>query len=254
MYDGTDFVGWQRQRNGRSVQEELEKILSRLCGDREVSVIAAGRTDAGVHAHGQVAHADVESRYDDARLLHAVQRMSPADLAVTSIITVPDDFHARFRACRRSYRYRIIVAPDPFAARYAWQPGHSLDADRLNSASRLLLGRHDYTSLSKHNPDTPDPVCEIFRAEWLPTDGGIDFHITADRFLYGMVRLIVGLHVDIARGRRRAEEMPLLLEARDRNRQSMSAPAHGLSLVEVRYPTVIFPDVAGGADDNHQLE
>jgi tRNA pseudouridine38-40 synthase len=242
MYDGTDFVGWQRQKNGRSVQGELEGIVSRICGNRPVSVIAAGRTDAGVHAHAQVAHADVETRYDDAQLLHAIQRMSSGDFAVTSLATVPRDFHARYRAWRRGYRYSIIYAPDRFLARYGWGLHLRLHTDQLNTASTMLLGRHDFTTLSKYNPDTPDPVCEVVRAEWSPTPHGIDFHISADRFLYGMVRLIVGLHIDIARGRRSVEEIQPLIAARDRTQQSMSAPAHGLSLVEVRYPTAIFPD------------
>ena len=127
-----------------------------------------------------------------------------------------------------------------------------LQPDQLNAASKMLLGRHDFTTLSKHNPDTPDPLCDVVRAEWTPTPHGIDFHISADRFLYGMVRLIVGLHIDIARGGRSVEEIQALIAARERNLQSMSAPAHGLSLVEVRYPTAIFPDDVLPGGKEHQ--
>jgi tRNA pseudouridine38-40 synthase len=245
-YDGTDFVGWQRQKRGRSVQEELERIFSRIAGDRPVAVIAAGRTDSGVHAHGQVAHADIVSRYDDRDLLHAVRRMSPDDLAVGALATVPRDFHARFKAYRRSYRYTIIDDPDPFMARYAWQTNLRLDIEALNAAARLLPGRHDFTSLSKHNPDTPDPVCEVVRAEWKLRENGLEFHISADRFLYGMVRLVVGLQIDVARGKRQLHEIVPLIEARDRSLQSMSVPARGLSLMEVLYPAAIFPDQDAG--------
>lgn len=236
MYDGTDFVGWQRQPNGRSVQEELERMLGRIAGDVAVTVTGAGRTDSGVHAHGQAAHADIATRYDDADLMHALQRMAPADVAVYDLRTVPEAFHARYTACARSYRYTIIERADPFLARYAWRIDRPLDPDRLNAAAALALGRHDFTSLSKHNPDTPNSVCDIATAVWSARANGVVFEITADRFLYGMVRLLVGLHVDVERGRRSLDEAAGILAARDRNLQSASAPAAGLSLVDVLYP------------------
>jgi tRNA pseudouridine38-40 synthase len=236
MYDGTDFFGWQRQPHGRTVQEELEKMLSRLCGNTPVNVVGAGRTDSGVHAGGQVAHADLATRYDDAALLHALRRMSPADLAVADLVTVPSEFHARYKAWSRSYRYTVVSRPDPFLARYSWRLDDRLDLAVLNSGAALLLGEHDFTALSKHNPDTPNMICHITRSEWLEREGGADYHVTATRFLYGMVRLLVGLQVDILRGKRSVEEIEALLLSRDRNLQSISAPAAGLSLVDVGYP------------------
>lgn len=236
MYDGTGFFGWQRQAHGRTVQGELEAILSRLAGENPVTVVGAGRTDSGVHAHGQVAHADLATRYNDAELLHAFRRMSPPDLAIRSLVTVPESFHARFRACRRSYRYTIIFQPDPFRARYAWWIDIPLDQALLNDAAARLLGRHDFTPLSKFNPDTEDPICTISRAAWEKIDQGIVFHVSADRFLYGMVRLLVGIQIDIARGKRPPEEIDRLLGRAVRSGQSPSAPAQGLSLVDVGYP------------------
>jgi tRNA pseudouridine38-40 synthase len=236
MYDGTGFFGWQRQPNGRTVQEELEKMLSRLAGDVPVGVVGAGRTDSGVHAHGQAAHADIATRYSDAELLHALRRMSPDDLAVTQLVTVTDEFHARYKACARSYRYIVTFRPDPFMARYAWRIDRPLDRDLLSAAAPLLLGRHDFTSLSKFNPDTPDMVCTVKRSEWLSLEDRIEFHITADRFLYGMVRQLVGLQIDIAQGGRPLDDVAELLAARDRTRQSTAAPPFGLSLVRVEYP------------------
>lgn len=236
MYDGTEFFGWQRQPRGRTVQEELERMLGRLAGDRPVTVIGAGRTDSGVHAHGQAAHADIETRYSDGELLHALRRMSPDDIAITSLVTVPPEFHARYKACARSYRYSIIHHPDPFRARYAWKIDRPLEVERLNEAATRLLGTHDFTALSKHNPDTPNMICAVARAEWIPHQDGIDFHITADRFLYGMVRLLVGIQIDIAQGGRGLDELASILAGRDRAAQSTAAPAHGLSLVRVDYP------------------
>lgn len=236
MYDGTDFSGWQRQPNGRSVQEELERMLGRLAGDTPVTVVGAGRTDAGVHAHGQVAHADIATRHDDAELLHALSRMAPVDIAVPWLRTVSAEFHARFKACARSYRYTIITRPDPFRARYAWLLERPMERERLRGAADELLGEHDFTALSKHNPDTPNPICTVKRAEWSIDDDALTFTITADRFLYGMVRLLVGIQADIALGRREPGSIAAALESRDRNRQSPSAPAAGLSLIGVEYP------------------
>lgn len=236
MYDGTGFYGWQRQPRGRTVQEELEKMLSRLCGDVPVHVVGAGRTDSGVHAHGQVAHAELITRYDDAALLHALRRMSPADLAVTALTSVSSEFHARYKACSRSYRYTIVRHPDPFLARYAWHHDRPLDIALLNAAAAAFLGAHDFTTFSKHNPDTPNALCRITHSEWTERDGRLEYNVTADRFLYGMVRLLVGMQVDVALGRCDVTEIESMIAARERNFQSASAPSTGLSLMDVGYP------------------
>lgn len=240
MYDGTGFQGWQRQSTGRTVQEELEKRLAKLSGNQPVTVTGAGRTDSGVHAHGQVAHADVCSRYDDGDLHHALSRMCPDDLVVRDLRTVSDDFHARYSARRRSYRYRILLRPDPFRVRYGWYAPTRLDPELLSDAAHLLLGTHDFTALSKHNPDTPNSVCTIYDARWEEGEGSLDFHVTADRFLYGMVRLLVGVQYDVGRKVRPAGHIPELINSRDRAGQSMAVPAQGLSLVHVGYEDQIF--------------
>ncbi|MEO5930967.1 MAG: tRNA pseudouridine(38-40) synthase TruA [Candidatus Kapaibacterium sp.] len=240
QYDGTGFLGWQRQSRGRTVQEEIERMLSRLAGDVPVTVVGAGRTDSGVHAHGQVAHADIITRYSAAELHHAIGRMSPDDMAITDLADAPAGFHARYAAYARSYRYSIIHHRDPFLARYAWRLDRRLDSDLLNAAAAQLHGAHDFTALSKHNPDTEKMICDISRAEWRRREDGVEFHVTADRFLYGMVRLLVGAQIDVALGRMRAERIGEIIVLRDRSFQSTAAPAHGLSLVEVSYPYPIF--------------
>ena len=239
-YDGTDFLGWQRQATGRTVQGVIEEMLSRLNSNRPVAVVGAGRTDSGVHAEGQVAHAEVEIRYDDSELLYTLGKMSPADLVISNLQTVPNNFHARYSARRRSYRYRIITTPNPFLARYAWHLPLELNVEAMRVAAQLLLGTHDYTTLSKHNPDTPNPICEVYRAEWVESGEQLDFYVTANRFLYGMVRLMVGFQYDVGRGSRIATELLELLKAADRGLQSMAVPAVGLSLVNVEYDELIF--------------
>ncbi len=218
------------------MQGELERMLARLAGDVPVTVVGAGRTDSGVHAHGQAAHADIATRYGDSELLHALRRMSPADIAITELRGVPAGFHARYSACARSYRYRIHHSPDPFAARYSWYLDRQLDVALLNAAAEGLVGIHDYTALSKHNPDTPNMLCNVATAAWHAGPGGLEFAITADRFLYGMVRLVVGMQVDVALGRRPMQDIGLVLASRNRAGQSAMAPAAGLSLVDVAYP------------------
>lgn len=215
-------------------------MLSRLNSNRPVAVVGAGRTDSGVHAEGQVAHAEVEIRYDDSELLYTLRKMSPADLVISNLQTVPNNFHARYSARRRSYRYRIITTPNPFLARYAWHLPLELNVEAMRVAAQLLLGTHDYTTLSKHNPDTPNPICEVYRAEWVESGEQLDFYVTANRFLYGMVRLMVGFQYDVGRGSRIATELLELLKAADRGLQSMAVPAVGLSLVNVEYDELIF--------------
>ncbi len=246
MYDGTDFLGWQRQRTGRTVQEELENVLSRLAGDQPVAVTGAGRTDSGVHAHGQVAHADLATRYDDSGLLNALRKMCPDDLVVSDLQTVPPDFHARYSARQRSYRYRILLRPDPFYVRYGWRAPVQLDTAKLRKASSFLLGTHDFTALSKHNPDTPNQVCTISKADWVEEAGHLHFYVSADRFLYGMVRLLVGIQYDIARGARPVTDIAPLIDSRDRSGQSMAVPAQGLSLIHVGYELPLFGENSFG--------
>jgi tRNA pseudouridine38-40 synthase len=215
-------------------------MVSQLCGNVAVTVIGAGRTDTGVHAAGQVAHVDIAARYDDAQLLHALSRMAPDDLAVRALVTVPSRFHARYDAISREYCYTIIERADPFRSRYAWRLDHSLPDDRLAEAAARLLGSHDFTALSKNNPDTPNPVCVIDRSLWQRHPDRLEYRVRANRFLYGMVRLLVGIQIDIARGRRAPEEIDILIRSAERRGRSQAAPARGLSLVEVRYPEPIF--------------
>ncbi len=241
LYDGTGFRGWQRQRVGRTVQGVLEDMLSRISGDRPVSVVGAGRTDAGVHAAGQMAHADVNTPFDDSRLLHALRRMAPEDVSVRALRTVDPDFHARFAAHRRTYRYRLMLEPDPFRGRFAALLWYQPDVDRLRQSAVRLLGSHDFTALSKHNPDTENRICCVEAADWVvPDDLSLEFIITADRFLYGMVRLLVGIQLDVARGRLEPSDIDAIIASRDRHRQSPSVPARGLVLERVGYPNFDF--------------
>ncbi len=215
-------------------------MLGKLAGDRSVTVVGSGRTDSGVHAAAQVAHVDIPTRYSDVELLHALRRMAPSDLAVLDLVGVEAEFHARFDAYRRRYCYAIHTTPDPFRTRFSWYIDRRLDLEKLDEAAAILVGRRDFTALSKHNPDTPNMVCDLQRSAWSRHDWGMSYDIVSDRFLYGMVRLAVGFQIDIALGTRSVEELIERLAAADRTGQSPSAPAEGLSLMEVSYPRPIF--------------
>lgn len=236
-YDGTDFLGWQRQASGRTVQGLLEDVLQQLNRRARTTVVGAGRTDSGVHATGQVAHVDLAQEYPTDELLYRMNRMLPDDVAVREVRRVPDEFHARFRAFRRRYRYRITTDRDPFEARFAWFVQDHLSIPQMREAGRELLGQRDFTPLSKVNPDTPNMVCDVSRIDLLEVEGGIELVIESDRFLYGMVRIITGLLVDVGRGSRPVTDIRIILASIDRSLQSQAAPARGLYFERAWYPS-----------------
>ena len=237
-YDGTAFHGWQIQRSHRSVQGELEAALRRLAGEA-VRVTGAGRTDAGCHAAGQVASVTLPTRLDAERLGVALNAILPSDVRVVEAAEAPSAFHARFDATRRAYRYLIEPRVSALRARYAWQRRVRAGVDALNTASRPLLGEHDFTSFSRQGSDADDrPVCTIRRARWSARQGRLRFDIESDRFLYTMVRRIVSSVLRAAENGTGAAEVRAILAARDRRAAAPPAPAHGLYLMRVRYPRV----------------
>jgi tRNA pseudouridine38-40 synthase len=234
-YDGTGFTGSQRQANSRTVQGELEKAMRNL-GWSGKSVIMAGRTDTGVHASGQVAAFDFpEWTHSSDKLLGAINADLPSDLVIRSLKPVSADFHPRFDAVSRTYRYRLICEPirDPLREKFVWRLWPSVDGDALMQNASIFLGRHDFAAIG--SPTTPNgtTVRTITKAEWkkMP-DGEWQFEVTADAFLYRMVRRLVFLQVSAAQGKCSAEK---ILSRASRGIPSGLAPAHGLTLVEVRY-------------------
>jgi tRNA pseudouridine38-40 synthase len=251
-YDGTAYVGWQRQATGTSVQGLLEEALTRLEG-APVACAAAGRTDAGVHALGQVASAVLtrEMRLDD--LQRALNAVLPSDIRVTAVDGVPADFHARFSARRKTYHYRIrnggIVSP--FERGYVWAIPSPLRLELMEEAAALLEGRHDFASFQAAGSDVHTTTRTVLRSRMRvepgATVGGgagpssgtlVVYEITGDGFLRHMVRAIVGTLVDVGLGRRRPESVGELLEARDRAQAGPTAPACGLFLVAVDYGSI----------------
>ncbi|HTY11153.1 MAG TPA: tRNA pseudouridine(38-40) synthase TruA [Bacteroidota bacterium] len=234
-YDGTDFVGWQRQANGRSVQEEIETVL-RLITDEFVTVTGAGRTDAGVHARGQAANFKIESSISLNDLQRALNSLLPDEIIVHSAEEVPEKFSARYSARERFYRYFIVQKPTAIERNYCWQLFYPLDVDRLNDAAALVRTTKDFQSFCKANSGVDNYECNIMSAGWsTPSPKQLVFSIRANRFLYGMVRALVGTMVDVGREYISVEEFRKIIEAKDRREAGMAAPPQGLFLEEVVY-------------------
>lgn len=236
-YDGTGFWGFQRQATGPTIQGTLEAALQRI-GWPGPTVWGAGRTDSGVHATGQVIAFDLDWPHGDAALLRALNANLPEAVAVQALAACADDFHPRYAARARRYRYTVYNRPvrSPLAARYAWQVWPALDLGRLGAASRLLLGRHDFAAFGT-DPDAGDnTVRTVSLAEWSAGDGGwLYFDIQAEAFLFRMVRSLVGALKRVGTGEMPVAAMAEILASRDRSRCPPLAPPHGLCLVEVVY-------------------
>lgn len=236
-YDGTHFVGSQRQKDkSRTVQGEFEKALRKI-GWRGKSVLLAGRTDSGVHAEGQVAAFDMDWRHSEEQALHALNAELPPDIAVKSLREADADFHPRFDAISREYRYSMFCEPirDPLRERYAWRVWPPFDEEALQQTADLFIGAHDFSSFG--SPTTPKgtTIRTATKAEWrkMPKNG-IQFEVRADAFLYRMVRRLVFVQMSVARGKRSGEEVQSALSKQTKLPAGL-APAHGLTLVEVRY-------------------
>jgi tRNA pseudouridine38-40 synthase len=239
-YDGSGFHGWQAQTIPavRTVQEELEAALSRVTRE-SVRLSVAGRTDTGVHARGQVANFRTASDVPLARLARALAGLLPPDVSVRGIAEVPPSFHARHSAIERRYSYRLLDAPSATWARRAWWPWARLDPVALTAAYAALEGEHDFRSFAGKSPGQ-DPGahgrCFVHRVEFVRWEEGVLFVVHANRFLYHMVRNLVGTAVAMTRGRLAFDALPAIVAAQDRRRAGPTAPPVGLSLDEVVYP------------------
>jgi tRNA pseudouridine38-40 synthase len=235
-YNGTCFIGWQRQPQGRSVQQILEEALSTILR-QPVEVVGSSRTDAGVHATQQYAHLDLEAAITDAdKLVYRLNSLLPADLAVRAIVPVADIIHARFEATHRRYEYRITRYKNPFLPHQAYLYRNDLDVEAMNSAAALLLRYEDFESFSKVHTDVKTFHCTICRADWEQRGDLLVFTIQANRFLRGMVRALVGTLLEVGLKKKTVADFKQIILAKDRKQAGAQAPAQGLFLVEVGYP------------------
>lgn len=243
QFDGTEYCGWQRQREGRSVQGEVERVLQRLAGSR-VRAVAAGRTDAGVHALAMPVTIAMPERWTAAELLRAMNALLPVSIAVSAVRAVRPGTDARRSASGRRYRYDVGTdgsCRSPFRQRTEWPLGRALSLGALERAASVLPGEHDFRAFAVVGEPKPHYRCRVLEAAWHEIEPGrLRFTIAADRFLHHMVRFLVGTMVDVGLGRREEGDMARLLHRTDNSETSPPAPAAGLAFVAAWYPDDIW--------------
>jgi len=237
-YNGKAYHGWQIQPNAISVQEVVEKALSVVL-KKEMSIVGAGRTDAGVHAKQIFAHFDCETEINCSELVYKLNALTAKDVAIHNVFRVHEEAHARFHATARSYVYRISTKKDAFNTDFAYYFKPELDVAAMNLAAKHLIGFKDFQCFSKSNTDVFTYNCDLRVAEWEIFENEIHFHITADRFLRNMVRAIVGTLINVGIGKLKPEDILTILESKNRAEAGYSVPAHGLYLTKVVYPETI---------------
>lgn len=244
QFDGRHYVGWQRQRTGRSVQGEVERVLERLTGT-PVRAHAAGRTDAGVHAEALGVSFELPERWNDLAVRRAMNALLPDDCWVAGVHPMRAGFHARRSALARRYRYVIgtdDAAASPFRRPFEWALGRPLDLPALTAAAAAITGEHAFEAFAVRGQEKPHYRCRVRTAAWRPRAAarGVEFRIEADRFLHHMVRMLVGTMVDIGLGRRPPGDMRRLVESTDNGDTSPPAPPEGLYFVSALYPPSAF--------------
>lgn len=235
-YDGSRYAGWQRQPDQPTIQQAIETAIKQLT-QLDVSVIGAGRTDAGVHALGQVVSFRIAKNWTPAEWTKGLNARLPEDIAVRSSAIMSDEFHARYGAKGKLYRYRILNRPErPAVDRaYLWHIYQPLTVERIQKAAMHLIGTHDFSSFEGSLTDNEDPMCRLERLTISKEGDLLLVEVYADRFLKQMVRTIVGTLAEIGRAKREPDEMVTILRSKDRTKAGRTAPPHGLFLVRVDY-------------------
>lgn len=239
-YDGTEYGGWQLQPNRRSIQQAVQEALA-LIAREEIAVTGSGRTDAGVHALGQVAHFSSSRSLDCYKALASLNGLLPKDIRVLEVKSASSQFHARYSAIGKCYYYHLCLerVQLPFTRRYAWHLVEKIDLSALKEAAGYLIGTHDFTSFANEasfGSAAKNPVRELFRLDLIEEEGGLRLEFEGNGFLYKMVRNIVGTLTDVGRGKLPPGAIPEILAAKDRRKAGRAAPPEGLFLAFVTYP------------------
>lgn len=237
-YHGRAYFGWQYQPSAVSVQETLEKALFTFL-QKKTPVVGAGRTDTGVHASQYYVHVDTCEILNRQLFIYKLNAILPDDIAVFDVFEVPQNAHARFDAISRSYTYTVVQKKDPFLKDTAYYVKNTLDVEEMNRGAALLKNYQDFKCFSKSRTDVRTYNCTITEAYWEQTEKKLTFHITADRFLRNMVRAIVGTLLEIGLGKMQVEQLPFIIQSRDRQQAGTSVPAKGLFLTGIDYPETI---------------
>lgn len=238
QYDGTNYSGWQKQPNANTIQNELENAFGRIAG-AALTLIAAGRTDAGVHARHMIAHCNLNHilSIPEEKIAIAINSVLPLDIRINSAKYYYGKFHARFDALTREYKYHLISKYDVFKSRYSSYYKYNFDEAKLINSAGIFIRKDDFTTFSKHNPDINNPICDVDISKWEKIDENYYvYNVRANHFLYGMVRSLVGVMLDIARSKRSLEEVQNAILKKNRAHSSPLAPPQGLFFEKSTYP------------------
>lgn len=238
-YDGTNFSGFQSQPDKRTVQLELEKTLTTMANGQPIQIFGAGRTDAGVHAKGQVIHFDYPEKRELERIRYAMDTQTPEDIAVSDVKTVSEDFHARYLVVEKTYEFHVDIGKprSPFRRHYASYYPYPLDLERIRKALPYFLGTHDFTSFCAAHSSIKSKIRTVYQADMTVNEAGDEliFTFRGDGFLYKMIRIMVGTLLKIGNGRIEPDRLPTIIEAKDRGLAGPTAHPEGLYLVSVKY-------------------
>lgn len=236
-YDGTDYCGWQIQPNGITVEEVLNKAISKIAGE-DIHVIGASRTDSGVHAHGNVAVFDTKAKIPGERVAYALNQKLPDDIVIVKSEEVPLDWHPRYQdVISKTYEYHIYNAkvPNPLKRKYTAFVSYDLDVEKMREGAKFLIGEHDFASFCNVRTNVEDTVRTVEDIQILEENGEIVIRITGNGFLYNMVRIIAGTLIRVGRGYYEPEKVKEILGAKERTEAGVTAPPQGLVLMEIRY-------------------
>lgn len=240
-YNGTKFHGWQSQANAVGVQDVVEEVFQKLFRQK-IGIIGSGRTDTGVHCVKQYFHADVDKLTDYASTLVRLNSFLPKEISINAIHLAQPTAHARYDARERKYEYHLTRKKNPFLHGYAFHYFKPLDVERMNTASEILIGKHDFQAFSKVKTDVNHFICDLKKARWNQKKDLLVFTIVANRFLRGMVRAIVGSLLDVGTGKTTLKDFHQIVKSKDRRNAGMNVPPEGLYLMDVKYPKRIFLD------------
>lgn len=234
QYDGTNYNGWQNQNNARTIQSEIEKALSVIL-KKEIKIVGSGRTDTGVHALAQKANFRTDDTLDLYQFKYSLNSTLPNDIAITEITQVPENFHARFDAKKRTYIYLISNKKSPFYHNYSYYYPKTLDTNYLNEISQSLLGEKDFSAFCKKNYELENRICNVVNAKWIKRNDLTIFKISANRYLRGMVRAIVGTLLRAEKNKKSREEFEKIISKKNRELAGENVPAKGLFLYKLEY-------------------
>ena len=238
-YNGANYSGWQSQHNALGVQTVVEEVMSKIFRT-QISIVGSGRTDAGVHCEQQFFHADLAESFQERDLLLKLNSFLPRDIVIKSIREVKPDASARYDATERTYRYHITRVKNPFLQGLSWHYFKSLKIENMNKAATFILGEQDFECFSKVKTDVNHFICDIRKAGWIEKGDDLVFTISANRFLRGMVRAIVGTLLDVGTGKLSQKQFVSIIHSKDRRKAGANVPAYGLYLEKVKYRSGIF--------------